>query len=162
MYENTETEVLRQSILADRFRLSAARANHNVIREAELAARKEVTVLTQDLNAKEKELRTREPELGGTYLHESGVFQYQSFYGPERWFYRIMGTTAEVHETSLPNYGACYEERVDGEVFGPFQIGLVRALWGAWRTWSVKHRGTDPGHDHEAVRKWREEHGLNG
>lgn len=48
-----------------------------------------------DRDEQEAELRSREPEFGGTYQHADG-FSYQSFRGRSEWTYRIMHTPVSV------------------------------------------------------------------
>lgn len=96
-FEAVRTPLLRAVITQARKTTGDMVAELRELEKRARALRADLTVWRGVLRAHEEELRDREPEPGGIYVHPEG-FEYRSFRGRERWQYRITGTPVTVYE----------------------------------------------------------------
>ena len=84
------------------------------------------------------------PHLESGFTHDDGfdVEWWHVSTDPDRYEYRIPGTTMRVSEDDLPNYGACYSWHCGDpkHLTGwPAQVGAMRRLADAMEHWTAEH-----------------------
>lgn len=138
-YDDINTPVLKETIAQQQMEIDSLVPEKVELERRLTEIRAKLAALRDGLRKDEAELRSREPEFGGTYQHKDG-FGYQSFRGRKLWEYRIIGTTVSAQEGDNQDGYVFYEPRCSEHGRAGFgNLSLQAALSDAYRHYQKQH-----------------------